>query len=120
MKFYYVSRRREREREKDLKSLRQKKGENKESYKCSFFKHFIVVVVIVLLAAHDQSCLAPSHCVTRNQFLFEKAHIKHTYTHIQLVPTEQSSFYSFLSLVLFCFLSIVTVSYSKEDYDKTL
>ncbi len=118
MKFYCVSRRRERERERDLKSLRQKKGENKESYKCSFFKHFIVVVVIVLLAAHDQSCLAPSHCVTRNQFLFEKAHIKHTYTHTTC--SDRTIIILFLSLVLFCFLSIVTVSFSKEDYDKTL
>lgn len=71
--------RREREKRKIWKLQDKKKRENKESYKCSFFKHFIVVVV--LLAAPDQSCLAPCRNVARNQFLFEEAHIKYTYTH---------------------------------------
>ena len=87
----------------------EKKRENKESYKCSFFKHFIVVTVVVLSTAYEQqSCLAPCRRVTRNQFLFEEAHIKH----IHLIPTWQSSrhFSLSLSVCLFCCFSIRTVS----------
>ncbi len=111
MKFYCVLQARRRERE--IWNLQdKKKRKNKESYKCSFFKHFIVVVVIVCLAAHEQSCLAPCRRVARNQFLFEEAHIKHTYIHTHNL-FRQDSHLLFFSLSLFCFLSIVTVRYNK-------
>lgn len=118
MKFYCIlqARRRERfqifrtqrERERDSDracacALKEKKnerikGENKESYKCSFFKHFIVVAVIALSTGHEQrSCLAPCRRVTRNQFLFEEVHIKR----IHLVPTRQSSRQFSLTPLLF-------------------
>ena len=126
MKFYNVLQRETRERERErFENFKTKKiRENKESYKCSFFKHFIVVTVVVLLDAHEQSCLAPCCRVARNQFLFEEAYIKRIYIYTQLVSAEQSLFYSSsLSLVLFFvlsrFLSISKGKLEKEAYNKT-
>jgi hypothetical protein len=108
---FTASCRREGEREKfeifKTKKERIKKRIKKVTSVPSSNTFIVVVIVIVRLAAHEQSCLAPCRRVARNQFLFEEAHIKHTYTHTQLVPAEQSSFYSFLSLP-FSFVFLVS------------
>lgn len=101
------TRRRERKREKKKKRKiwkiqDKKKWENKESYKCSFFKHFIVVVVIVvvivLLTGHEWKLPSTVSLCHKESVSIWRSTYKTSIYNIEHVPAEQSSFL-FISLL---------------------